>query len=79
MNKGLILKQQHVQIREYYFHEEGSRWYYSRYRSKFDFVSSYAEQRRKALNNTKYFSQGEKVSISTIVINSHQGFREEHP
>ena len=41
--KGLILRQHHVQIIEYYFHEEGITKSDSIYRSKFDFVSSYTE------------------------------------
>ena len=53
LKKGLLLQQQHVHIREYSFIEEGSAGSDSRYRSKFEFVSSYVEQRKKYLNETQ--------------------------
>ena len=45
--KGLILQQQHVQIREYSFHEEGSTESDSRYRSKFDLFLATQNEGRK--------------------------------
>ena len=52
--KGLLLQQEHVQIKEYSFTGEGIPGSNSRYRSKFDFVSSYAEEKKQALNETQY-------------------------
>ena len=66
--KGLIL-QQHVQIREYYLHEEGSTGYDSRYRYKFDFVSSYAGQKKQSLNETQnIFAQVRKLANQQLLL-----------
>ena len=75
--KGLLLQQHRVQIREYYFHDEGSAGYDSRYTSKLFLATRTKEERFK--RETKSFSLGEKVSRSTIIANFYQGFRDEHP